>query len=540
MKLRNSRLACLLIFSLSAVAAQAAEPLDLVLQGRSDKGHIEQRPETWDAGKTAVIVCDMWDAHHCLNATKRGAELAPKIDAFISKIRESGGTVIHAPSSCMETYKDHPARKRAQAVPLSKKLPDGISEWLNWIDEKEESAGYPIDHSDGGEDDDPDEHAAWAKELEARGKNPRAPWTAQTDGIKIDSEKDYITDDGKQNWSILEQRGIENVILVGVHTNMCVLGRPFGLRQLAKNGKNVVLVRDLTDTMYNPAMPPKVSHFQGTDLIIDHVEKFVCPTISSEQVVGGAPHRFNQDTRKHLVMMIGEKEYHTINTLPAFAQKHLSKGFRVSFLTPDPKDPNSFPGIGALETADALLVSVRRRALPKEQLDALRKFVAAGKPVIGIRTASHAFSLRGKPAPEGHAVWEKWDPEVFGGNYHGHHGNKLKTFAKVAETQSPILLGVSRDEFATGGSLYEVLPLEEGTAVMVNGRAETVAQGEPVAWTFKRADGGRSFYTSLGHVDDFKTTEFTSLLAQGTYWAAGMFDPTPSDSNPSATDSKKN
>ena len=68
--------------------------------------------------------------------------------------------------------------------------------------------------------------------------------------------RDFISDNGEEIWSILEDRGIDNVILLGVHLNMCVLGRPFGLRQMAKNGKNVVLMRDMTDTMYNPARSP--------------------------------------------------------------------------------------------------------------------------------------------------------------------------------------------------------------------------------------------------------------------------------------------
>lgn len=478
-------------------------------------------PQRWEAARTAVIVCDMWDAHHCLNATRRVGELAPRLDQFISQVRDAGGTVIHAPSSCMEFYKGHPARERALAVPVANPLPEGIGSWLDWIDEAEEAAGYPIDHSDGGEDDDPQEHAAWAKELEAQGKNPRAPWTRQIGAIKIDGERDFITDDGAQNWSILSNRGIENVMLVGVHTNMCVLGRPFGLRQMAKNGKNVVLVRDLTDTMYNPAMEPQVSHFEGTDLIVEHVEKFVCPTISSEQVLGGAAHSFVGDGRKHLVMMIGEKEYKTIETLPDFAKQQLSEQFRVTFATPDPDDPNRFLGLGALESADVLLVSVRRRALPEDQLALVRKHVAAGKPVVGIRTASHAFSLRGKPEPEGHAVWEDWDPQVFGGHYSGHHGNQLKTFAKPVG-ESPILSGLDAEEFSTGGSLYEVRPLEKGTTVLLEGRTEGAEDPEPVAWSFIRQDGGRSFYSSLGHVDDFASPNFTTVLRNGIYWAAGV------------------
>jgi hypothetical protein len=91
----------------------------------------------------------------------------------------------------------------------------------------------------------------------------------------------------------LKTRGIENVILVGVHVNMCVLGRPFGLRQLAKNGVHVVLMRDLTDSMYNPKAWPHVSHGEGTALIISHIERHVCPTISSDQILGGEPFQFS-------------------------------------------------------------------------------------------------------------------------------------------------------------------------------------------------------------------------------------------------------
>ena len=77
-------------------------------------------------------------------------------------------------------------------------------------------------------------------------------------------------------------------MLMGVHTNMCVLGRPFGLRNLARSGKNVVLVRDLTDTMYNSRMWPYVSHFEGTNRIVEHIEKYVAPTITLDRPDGPA------------------------------------------------------------------------------------------------------------------------------------------------------------------------------------------------------------------------------------------------------------
>ena len=222
--------------------------------------------EAWNASETAVIVCDMWDLHHCLNATRRGAEVAPRMNQFLKTARKNGSLIIHAPSSCMKPYENHPGRKRAQGAPMAPNLPKQIAEWCYSIPEEEQGV-YPIDQTDGGEDDDPVEHEAWAKELAAKGLNPRAPWTRQTELLDI-HKNDVISDNGVEIWNVMEAEGIKNVILVGVHTNMCVLGRPFGLRRLASNGKNVVLCRDLTDTMYNPKMKPYVSHFTGTDLII--------------------------------------------------------------------------------------------------------------------------------------------------------------------------------------------------------------------------------------------------------------------------------
>ncbi len=161
----------------------------------------------------------------------------------------------------MDAYKDHPARKHATETPRSKALPTEIASWCYKIP-SEEKGTYPIDQTDGGEDDDPAEHKKWAEELTAMGRNPKAPWKSQIDVLTI-ADQDYISDNGEEIWSILEDRGIKNVVLMGVHLNMCVLGRPFGLRQMAKNGKNVALMRDLTDTMYNPQRSPLREPLRG-------------------------------------------------------------------------------------------------------------------------------------------------------------------------------------------------------------------------------------------------------------------------------------
>ena len=73
--------------------------------------------------------------------------------------------------------------------------------------------------------------------------------------------------------------------MTGVHVNKCLLARPFGIRQLVILGINVLLVRDLTDSLYNPAMPPWVSHDRGTELVVDHIETYWCPSISDQDLI---------------------------------------------------------------------------------------------------------------------------------------------------------------------------------------------------------------------------------------------------------------
>ncbi|MFN0056296.1 MAG: prolyl oligopeptidase family serine peptidase [Planctomycetales bacterium] len=276
-------------FNLHLRSVQESSPASGVLRR-------ETRHEAWDARATAVIVCDVWDYHHCLNAVRRLEEFAPRLDRVLAEARRRGATIIHSPSDCMEAYSAHPARLRALAVPVARQLPHEVETWCSRIP-REERGVYPIDQSDGGEDDDPVEHAEWAMKLKEMGRNPGMPWKKQSHLITIDADHDFITDRGDEVWSILEQRGIERVILSGVHTNMCVLGRPFGLRQMVRHGKQVVLMRDMTDCMYNPRRWPYVDHFNGNDLIIAHVERFVCPTVTSDQLLGGEPFRSKFDKR---------------------------------------------------------------------------------------------------------------------------------------------------------------------------------------------------------------------------------------------------
>lgn len=496
---------------------------------------IKETAETWQPGKTAIIVCDMWDSHHCLNAVRRCVEVAPRMNEVLKKARDQGVLIVHAPSSCMEPYKDHPGRKLAQSAPKAATLPKDIGEWCRVIP-SEEKGIYPIDQTQGGEDDDLEEHKIWQDKLAALGRNPKSPWKAEI-GLLTIADKDAISDSGVEIWNLLESRGIKNVILLGVHTNMCVLGRPFGLRQMAKNGKNVVLMRDMTDTMYDPSKWPYVNHFTGTQLIVEHVEKFVCPTITSVDFLGGEPFHFSRD-RRHVTMLIGDDEYKTEISLPAFVKSDLERlGFDVTIVHADPQDKNSFPGMAdAIRKADVVLVSARRRLPPKADLDALREHLAAGKPIVGIRTACHAWCLRTEKdnlaaAAAGHGVWPEFDPEVFGGHYTNHYGNGPKTTISVADgaKEHAILRGIEIDKLLGNGSLYKVKPLTETTTPVLIGSIPD-QQPEPVAWTnLAGPKKARAFNTTLGHWDDFENPAFRKMLTSALFWA--LEEPYPMGQN---------
>ncbi len=211
--------------------------------------------------ETAVIICDMWDNHWCPNAAARCAQLAKKMPPVLDALRARGVIVIHAPSECMDFYKDTPQRKR---ILEAEKIEPPASLTLT-------EPPLPCDASDGGCDSDQP-----VKQYKA--------WTREHPAIPI-AEADVISDNGPEIYSYLKQRGIKTLLVMGVHANMCILNRSFAIKQMTKWGIRCVLVRDLTDAMYNPAMKPFVSHEDGTERIIEHIEKYWCPTVLSGDLV---------------------------------------------------------------------------------------------------------------------------------------------------------------------------------------------------------------------------------------------------------------
>ena len=496
--------------ALGSVASPVSAQELLTLQARTrvevapdaDRWHSVVKPITWTPSETCIVVCDMWDDHWCKQSAARVSEMAPKMNEVFQQARTKGVFIIHCPSDTMEFYKDFPQRKRAQAAPVVEtQIP--LERWC-YLDKTREGEKLSIDDSDGGCD------------CDAHVKNYRA-WSRQHPAIEI-AEQDAITDSGEAFY-LMKQRGIQNVIVMGVHTNMCVLGRPFSIRQMVRQGQNVVLMRDMTDTMYNPAMAPFVSHFTGNDLIAQHIEQYWCPTITSTDITGAEPFRFAEDSRKHIVIVTSEPEYKTEVSLTQFAKDELGKDFKVSLVYGDAQDGSILPGLDVLKSADLALISVRRRTLPPDQLQLIRDFIGFGKPVMGIRTASHAFCLRDKPAPDGRADWTEFDRDVIGGSYTNHYGEGPETTITVAGSaaEHPILAGIHAVDLRGKGSLYKVSPLQPtATPLLIGSIPDTAA--EPVAWLYRRKDGGTTFYTSLGHVGDFEQPAFRRLLKNACAW----------------------
>ncbi len=239
---------------------------------KSGKWKVVEHSADWQVAATAIIICDMWDDHYCKLAAQRVGVMVPKMNEVISKARGHGVMIIHAPSGTMDLYEGTPYRLRMRQAKAAKP-PVPLESWCN-LDPKREPP-LPVDVSKQSCDD------------PVVGLAVRR-FSRQHPGLDIIGY-DGISDSGQEIYNFLIQEGIENVVLMGVHTNMCVLGRPFGIRQMARLGKNVVLARDLTDAMYDPRQSPYVSHTRGTEMVIEHIEKYWCPSIVGSNLTRVVP-----------------------------------------------------------------------------------------------------------------------------------------------------------------------------------------------------------------------------------------------------------
>ena len=475
---------------------------------KDDSGLIlTNRIEPWKPSETALIICDMWDKHWCDISTARFAELAVALNPVVVAARSKGVQIVHAPSECMDFYKEYPQRKammkyrdkRLAALANGEPLPS------------EKGLSFPI-HATGGGCENPNDPIKYI-------------WTRQHDALKIEAN-DLISDSGEEIGAYFKKKGIKNVILTGVATNMCVIGRSFGLRAMKKMGFNVVLMRDMTDVMYNPKDTPQVDHYSGIDLMVEYIEKSVCPSIVSSDFTDRKQFAFKGDTRKRIAFLTAEGEYYANRCLPEFAHDLTMKNFHCDFALGVPRmegaGRHNLENLQILEDADLAVLFIRRRALEPEKMAQIKAYVQSGRPVLGIRTSAVAFDARGNVPREGGGVvaatektseflaqWPELDHDVWGGNYHGHHEHLARgTDIDIVPGMEnhPLLKGVK--PFNSLNWLYMCAPLQSPKAQVLLTGSNPGKPLEPVFWT----NGDKIIYTSLGHWDDWKIESFRNLM----------------------------
>jgi hypothetical protein len=281
---------------------------------------------------------------------------------------------------------------------------------------------------------------------------------------------------------------------------------------------------------------------------------------------------------KHVVLVSGDEEYRSEEALPQLG-KILAKhhGFKCTVLFAiDPKDgtinPNvsNIPGLEALATADLMVIFTRFRDLPEEQMKHIVAYIEAGKPIVGIRTATHAFNI---PAEKPYAKYsynyrgptyeQGFGRQVLGEtwiSHHGRHGSQ-STRGIVAKGQEghPILRGIKDGDIWGPTDVYGVrLPLPGDSQPLVLGQVLSGMKSDdppaipaedrktkkvvdpnnpmmPIAWTKtytgSAGNNGRAFCSTIGAANDLSSEGTRRLLVNACYWAVGLEGKIPEKSN---------
>ena len=205
----------------------------------------------------------------------------------------------------------------------------------------------------------------------------------------------------------------------------------------------------------------------------------------------------------NLCMLSGSFEYASETSLTIF-KTFVEKNYPIqaNLIVYESEDDN--PSLAALDDADALLVFTRRLNTEGKSLRQFQSYCEQGRPLVGIRTASHAYQN-----------WLEFDKVVLGGDYQGHYGHGPTVRLGTVVPEHPTLNSIP--EFESYGSLYKNPSLRDDTSVLMMGHTDE--HSEPVAWT-RLHNGGRICYTSLGHQKDFELEPFLRFLAQSILWVS--------------------
>lgn len=215
--------------------------------------------------ETALLLCDVWDNHWSRAAFERLEAMVPRMNEVVNSLRSRGVQIIHAPAGVLASYVKTEAYKKVSEV--SGAEPEKVVE----LDLPPRS--WAIDSSELHLNSDTSEPKSFCC------------WTEQHPGIKIDYDKDVISSSGNKIYNFMNSAGLKNMLIMGVHG--CIMDRTFGIINMVSWGVKTVLIRDLTDNLYNPALWPYVNQDEGTKLMVNYIEKFLCPSVKSNELTRG-------------------------------------------------------------------------------------------------------------------------------------------------------------------------------------------------------------------------------------------------------------
>lgn len=272
--LRLAAMVCGVWVFLGPAWASAGQIVTLPLQTRDEKNQPHIAEVRVDAARIGVVVMDMWDKHWDPLATHRVAALVPRMNQFLHNARAAGAQVIFSPSNTVQST--YGASRQRQAVlalpraPLPKPTDFQPAKPIPWTTCPRNMDGTSPYHSP-----------------------PRGVWSNQCYGLDIE-EGDWITADDagidarQELWNLIQARQLTHLLYVGVHTNWCVSNRPNGVIPMKRLGMATALVWDLTDAWSDPfdgyerdTPRPDITPNKATQLVIEHQERYIQPTVPS-------------------------------------------------------------------------------------------------------------------------------------------------------------------------------------------------------------------------------------------------------------------
>ncbi len=262
---------------------------------------------------------------------------------------------------------------------------------------------------------------------------------------------------------------------------------------------------------------------------------------------------------KHIVFVTGDDEYRSEESMPQLAKiLAVRHGFKCTVLFAinkdtgaiDPATLDNIPGLEQLDTADLMILFLRFRELPDDQMTHIMDYTNSGKPIMALRTSTHPFFYKDiKSSPYSKWNWTSPDPkggygrEVLGETWVNHYGNH-----KVQSTRGIVAPGMEKNPIVQGcediwgpSDVYEVTTLSGDGAPLILGQVLTgmnptdkPADGKkelPIAWTktYTGTSGkpSRVFTTTMGHSFDLHSEGFRRLLVNAAYWSIGIEDQIP-------------